>query len=139
MEAIHHLPRPLILYTTLRDHAEGRFEKLRFAGFRRLRMVRGGDLSDADGDQILRDWQNRSVDIVVATSAFGLGMDQAEVRSVVHACLPETIDRYYQEVGRAGRDGKAAAALLVSTPEDLGTAETLAKERLISVDRGFER
>ncbi len=139
MEAIRHLPRPLILYTTLREHAEGWFDQLRLAGFRRLRMVRGGDLADADGDEILREWQNRSIDIVVATSAFGLGMDQAEVRSVVHACLPETIDRYYQEVGRAGRDGKAAVALLVSTPDDWGTAEALGKERLISVDRGFER
>lgn len=139
MEAIHHLPRPLILYTTLRDHAEGWFDKLRLAGFRRLRMVRGGDLSDTDGDEILREWKDRSIDIVVATSAFGLGMDQSEVRSVVHACLPETIDRYYQEVGRAGRDGKAAVALLVSTPDDLSAAEALGKERLISVDRGFER
>lgn len=139
MEAIRHLPRPLILYTTLREHAERWFDRLRRAGFRRLRMVRGGDLSDADGDEILRAWQERSIDIVVATSAFGLGMDQAEVRSVVHACLPETIDRYYQEVGRAGRDGKAAVALLVSTPDDLGAAEALGKERLISVDRGFER
>ncbi|MEQ1886557.1 MAG: protein DpdF [Bryobacteraceae bacterium] len=139
MEAIRHLPRPLILYTTLREHAEGWFDKLRHAGFHRLRMVRGGDLSDADGDEILKEWQNRSIDIVVATSAFGLGMDQAEVRSVVHACLPETIDRYYQEVGRAGRDGKAAVSLLVSTPDDLGAAEALGKERLISVDRGFER
>ncbi len=139
MEAIRHLPRPLILYTTLREHAAVWLEKLRLAGFRRLRMVRGGDLADTDGDQILREWQNRSIDIVVATSAFGLGMDQAEVRSVVHACLPETIDRYYQEVGRGGRDGKAAVALLVSTPDDLGDAEALGKERLISVDRGYER
>jgi ATP-dependent DNA helicase RecQ len=139
LEAIRHLPRPLILYTTLREHAEGWLHKLQLAGFRRLRLVRGGDLSDAEGDEILREWQQRSVDIIVATSAFGLGMDQAEVRSVVHACLPETIDRYYQEVGRAGRDGKAAVALLVSTPDDLGAAEALGRERLISVDRGFER
>jgi hypothetical protein len=66
-------------------------------------------------------------------------VDQAEVRSVVHACLPENIDRYYQEVGRAGRDGNAAVALLVSTPQDLHTAEGLAEEKLISVERAFER
>jgi ATP-dependent DNA helicase RecQ len=102
-------------------------------------MVRGGDISDSGGDQLLQDWRRGVLDIVVATSAFGLGMDQAEIRSVVHACLPETIDRYYQEVGRSGRDGKASTALLISTVADVNTAEGLSRERIISVDRGFER
>lgn len=139
MEAIWHLPRPLILYTTRRDDAANWYARLRDAGFRRLRLVRGGDLSDAAGDEALRAWREAAVDIVVATSAFGLGMDQQEVRSVIHACLPETIDRYYQEVGRAGRDGNAAIALIVTTRQDVVTAKGLAKERLIGIDRGFER
>jgi ATP-dependent DNA helicase RecQ len=139
LEAIRRLPRPLILYTTLRKDARYWYETLLKKRFRRLRLVRGRDLADAAGEQLLRDWRARSVDIVVATSAFGLGMDQADVRSIVHACLPETIDRYYQEVGRAGRDGMAAVALLVSTPRDLAIAERLTRERTISVDRGFER
>jgi ATP-dependent DNA helicase RecQ len=139
LEAIHRLPRPLILYTTLREHAQYWYQKLSDDGFRRIRRIRGGDLADAEGEELLRDWRTRAVDIVVATSAFGLGMDQAEVRSVVHACLPETIDRYYQEVGRAGRDGKAAVSLLMSTPDDVRVAADLTEERIISVERGFER
>jgi hypothetical protein len=139
LEAIRHLPRPLIVYTTLREHAEEWYARLSEVGFRRLRLVRGGDLADARGEAILRAWRDRALDVVVATSAFGLGVDQAEVRSIVHACLPENIDRYYQEVGRAGRDGNAAVALLVSTPQDVQTATGLAEEKLISVDRGFER
>jgi ATP-dependent DNA helicase RecQ len=139
LEAIRHLPRPMILYTTLREDAEGWAVRLRDLGLRRVRLVRGGDLSDVEGEGVLRDWRSGAVDVVVATSAFGLGMDQAEVRSIVHACLPETIDRYYQEVGRAGRDGNAAVALLVSTPQDVQTAKALAEEKLISTDRGFER
>lgn len=139
IEAIRHLPRPLIVYTTLREDAEYWHERLKADGFRRIRRIRGGDLDEAEGEELLRDWRTRSVDIVVATSAFGLGMDQAEVRSIVHACLPETIDRYYQEVGRAGRDGKAAVALLLSTPDDVHVAAELTHERIISVERGFER
>lgn len=139
MEGIKYLPRPLILYTTLRCPAEKWYNRLLNAGFRRLRMVRGGDLADEEGEAILRDWRRGAIDIIVATSAFGLGMDQAEVRSVIHACLPETIDRFYQEVGRGGRDGNAAAALLVSTREDETAAKGLAHKKIISVDRGFER
>jgi ATP-dependent DNA helicase RecQ len=139
LEALRFLPRPLILYTTTREDALAWPALLEAHGFLRVRLVRGGDLADDDGDEILKDWQERKVDIIVATSAFGLGVDHSEVRSVVHACLPETIDRYYQEVGRAGRDGCASVALLVSTPEDRATARGLAIERLISVDRGFER
>ena len=59
------------------------------------------------------------VDTVVATSAFGMGIDKPDVRFVVHAQVPESPDTYYQEVGRAGRDGAPAAGTLVYRPEDL--------------------
>ncbi|WP_437763395.1 protein DpdF [Sorangium sp. So ce281] len=139
LEAVRHLPRPLILYSTLRKHAERWFKLLKDAGFRRVQLVRGGDLDGDAGERILREWRKRGVDIIVATSAFGLGIDQTDVRSIVHACLPETIDRYYQEVGRAGRDGNASVALLVSSPRDDATAKSIAEEKLLSVERAFER
>jgi len=59
------------------------------------------------------------VDVVVATSAFGMGIDRADVRWVLHAQVPESPDTYYQEVGRAGRDGEPAAGILFYRPEDL--------------------
>jgi ATP-dependent DNA helicase RecQ len=60
-----------------------------------------------------------SLSVVVATSAFGMGVDKPDVRFVVHHRAPESLDTYYQEVGRAGRDGEAAVAVLVHRPEDL--------------------
>src|SRR5262249_34898056 len=59
------------------------------------------------------------------TSAFGLGIDNDQIRTVIHACLPETLDRWYQEVGRSGRDGHASVAVLVPAYGDAEEAAGL--------------
>jgi ATP-dependent DNA helicase RecQ len=138
-EALNHLPRPLILYTTLRDDTDAWYVRLKELGFERVGHVRGGDMSGEAGAEILRLWTDGEVDVIVATSAFGLGVDQSEVRSVVHACVPESIDRWYQEVGRAGRDGRACVALLVADNDDLKTAENMAEETLIGFEKAWDR
>ena len=79
------------------------------------------------------------MDGVVATSAFGVGIDKADVRTVIHATVPETVDRFYQEVGRGGRDGRACSSLLLFSEQDRKVAETLSAPNLISDELGFER
>jgi ATP-dependent DNA helicase RecQ len=140
LEAIRQLPRPMVVYTAKPDDATTLAallsEELRL---KRVVLFRGGDAATTRGANNLLRWNRGEVDIVVATSAFGLGMDKGDVRAVVHACVPETVDRFYQEVGRGGRDGCASLSLWVHTPRDREVAADLARNRQISLDRGWER
>lgn len=70
-------------------------------------------------DDVHDRWRSGDLDVVVATSAFGMGIDKSDVRSVVHADPPESLDEYLQEIGRSGRDGRPARAVLVWRAEDL--------------------
>jgi hypothetical protein len=66
-------------------------------------------------------------------------MDKGDVRTVIHACVPETLDRYYQEVGRGGRDGNACLSLLLYTHGDMQTAKNMSTRRLITTELGRQR
>lgn len=117
-ESLCRLPRPLLLYVTKPSDAEFWSEQVAKWGFARVRCVTGENGVDrAEVLRSLRTGDGRSdCDIVIATSAFGLGIDCDEIRSVVHACMPETVDRWYQEIGRGGRDGRSSVGLLL--PDD---------------------
>lgn len=122
LEALSQLPRPAILYVTQPEQADGWYRLLLGVGYRRLTKVTGQSGTNERRDALagLRsDGESPSrYDLVVATSAFGLGIDYQHIRSVIHACIPETVDRWYQEVGRSGRDQHASVALLCPARSD---------------------
>ncbi|MEP6958834.1 MAG: RecQ family ATP-dependent DNA helicase [Nitrospirota bacterium] len=80
-------------------------------------------LSDEERRLVHDDFRRGTVRILVATNAFGMGIDKADVRLVVHFDIPGSLEAYYQEVGRAGRDGKPAACVLLFHERDLATQE----------------
>ncbi len=113
------LDRPGIVYVATRRRAEELAALLEDeAGVRALAYHGGMKATDRRANQSA--FMEGEVDVMVATTAFGMGIDKADVRYVIHYDVPESVDAYYQEVGRAGRDGAPALALLLWRPEDLG-------------------
>ena len=76
------------------------------------------DLPLEDRDAVMADFADGRLDVVCATNAFGMGIDVPDIRGVIHFLLPESLEQYYQEVGRAGRDGKPAFGLLMYAPKN---------------------
>jgi hypothetical protein len=86
-----------------------------------------------------RAWQRDEIDIMVANSAFGLGVDKPDIRTIIHAALPETVDRYYQEVGRGGRDGCSAFGLVCLEGGDIRVPEAMLSSAVISTENAIDR
>ncbi|MFG3165778.1 RecQ family ATP-dependent DNA helicase [Streptomyces sp. NPDC048200] len=110
--------KPGIVYAGTRREAEQYAEELSALGFDSSPYHAG--LSAAERSRTHDRFQEGEVDVVVATSAFGMGIDKPNIRFVLHASVPGSLDSYYQEIGRAGRDGKPSTAILAYRPEDLG-------------------
>ncbi|SEI51992.1 protein DpdF [Paraburkholderia diazotrophica] len=138
VKAVSTLPRPLILYATSPADAEAWKKLLSKQGFERVGIFHG-ETSTSKRDGLLNQWENNTLDVMVATSAFGVGMDKADVRSVVHAAVPENLDRFYQEAGRGGRDGNACWSWLIYSDAQLNVARSLSAQKLVTVELGLDR
>ncbi|HWG93120.1 MAG TPA: RecQ family ATP-dependent DNA helicase [Mycobacteriales bacterium] len=110
--------KPGIVYTATRKSAEAYAEALGEYGIDAAAYHAG--MRAADREDVQSRFMAGEVDVVVATTAFGMGIDKADVRFVLHADIPDSLDSWYQEAGRAGRDGEPAVAALFYRPEDLG-------------------
>ncbi|MER6211652.1 RecQ family ATP-dependent DNA helicase [Streptomyces sp. NPDC001642] len=110
--------KPGILYAGTRKAADNYAEQLSELGLAAASYHAG--LSAAERQEAQDRFSSGELDVVVATSAFGMGIDKADVRFVLHASVPGSLDAYYQEIGRAGRDGAPARAILAYRSQDLG-------------------
>lgn len=111
-------PKPGIVYTATRRDAEAYAEDLAALGLSAAAYHAG--LTAGERSRTHDAFLAGEIDVVVATSAFGMGIDKEDVRFVLHASVPGSLDAYYQEIGRAGRDGGPAVAALHYRPQDSG-------------------
>lgn len=112
-----------IVYTFTRKEAESTAE---FLSSKKIpAQAYHAGLQSEQKNETYRAFLNDEIQVVVATVAFGMGIDKSNIRFVVHTSLPKTIENYYQEIGRAGRDGLAASTLLLFSASDISDRKRL--------------
>ena len=111
--------RPGIVYVATHKHAEMLAHELKERGIDAV-CYHGG-LKAKDRDEIQNRFMSGEVPVIVATNAFGMGVDKPDIRFVYHADVSDSVDAYYQEIGRAGRDGEPAEAVLFYRSSDIAS------------------
>jgi ATP-dependent DNA helicase RecQ len=120
-----------IVYCSSRKRVDELADELRRAG--RPAFAYHAGLEPDAREQAHRHFRDDPRVVIVATNAFGMGVDRPDVRCVIHAQMPGTVEAYYQEAGRAGRDGRAAACLLLHSPGDIAIHEFFNRQSVESV------
>lgn len=110
-------PQPSIIYVRNRKACLEISAQLQTLGFQAT-YYHGG-LTSREKDKNMQLWMEEKAQVIVATNAFGMGIDKPNVKTVIHIQLPENIENYYQEAGRSGRNGEKAYAVLLTSPTDI--------------------
>lgn len=127
------LPRPMIIYVNSPDDAETIHCELAESGFSNTRVFTGRTGS-ADRERIINEWVNDDFDLMIATCAFGVGVDKKDVRTVIHSYVPSGPDQYYQECGRGGRDGLPCLGIMLYTDDDINAAMSMT-QKVLTVEK----
>lgn len=132
LEEVVAADKPGIVYTGTRRSCEAMTQSLAELGI--AVVAYHGGLNKAARDEAQARWMNGEAEVVVATTAFGMGIDKADVRWVYHLHIAESLDAYYQEIGRSGRDGEPAKAVLFYRQADLGLRRFFASGSTLTND-----
>lgn len=133
LEILHNVPGSSVIYVRNRKSTKV------YAEFLRRNQISAdyyhAGLNGKDRDRKQNLWINNQTRVIVATNAFGMGIDKPDVRTVVHMDLPDTLEAYYQEAGRAGRDEKRAYAVALFSDEDISNLSERVKKSSVPVEK----
>ncbi|ACA55520.1 DNA helicase RecQ [Clostridium botulinum] len=122
-----------IIYTSTRKEAESLYNKINKKGYE-VGVYHAG-LGDEERKKTQEDFSFDNIEIIVATNAFGMGIDKSNVRFVIHHNIPKNMEAYYQEAGRAGRDGEESECILLFSPNDIRIQKYFIDESFLSPER----
>lgn len=117
VELVKKIPHPMVVYINSPKEAEEIKKELIAVGLDNLETFTGNTKS-AEREKIIKDWTDNKIDLIIATSAFGVGVDKGDVRTILHLYIPDTPNQYYQELGRGGRDGLVSLSVMCINPVD---------------------
>lgn len=132
-ELVCKLPRPMIIYVNSPDDAEKVQHELAKVGFDNTRIFTGKTKS-IDRERIINEWISDKFDLMIATCAFGVGVDKKDVRTVIHSYIPSSADQYYQECGRGRRDGLPCLSVMLYTDDDIKATMSMT-QKVLTVEK----
>lgn len=132
LEILNNVPGSSIVYCKSRKLAQETARLLGMHGISADHYHAG--LNNEERSRRQESWINNNTRVIVCTNAFGMGIDKPDVRTVVHYDIPDCLENYYQEAGRAGRDGKRSYAVLLYQPQDIDTLKEQSAVRFPDTD-----
>ncbi|KZL91185.1 DNA helicase RecQ [Clostridium magnum] len=122
-----------VIYAATRKEVDSIYELLKIKGYSVGKYHAG--LNDSERTKAQEDFLYDNINIIVATNAFGMGIDKSNVRYVIHYNIPRNMEAYYQEAGRAGRDGEPSECILLFAAQDIVLQKFLIEQSIFSEER----
>lgn len=134
LELVRKLPHPMIIYVARPIEADQIRQMLAANGIKNTRTFTGLT-GKVQRKKLIETWADDDYEIMIATSAFGVGVDKSDVRTVIHTYIPQNANTYYQELGRGGRDRLPCLSVMCLQPEDTTIGRDRIKKRVLTPEK----